>query len=117
MDDFRALALSQPEAIEQDHFGSPSFRVQGKIFAQLSADGNEALVKLPINVQGSVLAAYPNDSWPEKHWGKHGWTRIRWRRLPREIVFDLVTRSWRAVAPRKPQSVFARSPLRVDSSS
>jgi len=31
----RALALSLPEAVEQDHHGRPSFRVDGKIFATL----------------------------------------------------------------------------------
>jgi hypothetical protein len=31
----RALALSLPEAVEQDHHGRPSFRVGGTIFATL----------------------------------------------------------------------------------
>jgi hypothetical protein len=34
----RALALSLPEAVEQDHHGRPSFRVGGKIFATLWSD-------------------------------------------------------------------------------
>ncbi len=46
MSDFRAIALTQPSAIELDHFGAPSFRVNGKIFAQLSQDGEMGLVKL-----------------------------------------------------------------------
>jgi hypothetical protein len=31
----RALALSLPEAVEQEHHGRPSFRVGGRIFATL----------------------------------------------------------------------------------
>ena len=31
----RQLALSLPEAVEQDHHGRPSFRVRGRIFATL----------------------------------------------------------------------------------
>jgi hypothetical protein len=34
----RAVALSLPEAVEQDHHGRPSFRVGGKIFATLWTD-------------------------------------------------------------------------------
>ena len=34
-DEARALALSLPEAVEQDHHGRPSFRVGGRIFATL----------------------------------------------------------------------------------
>ena len=34
----RRLALSFPEATEQDHHGMPSFRVDGKIFATVPDD-------------------------------------------------------------------------------
>ena len=34
-DEARKLALALPEAVEQDHHGRPSFRVNGKIFATL----------------------------------------------------------------------------------
>jgi hypothetical protein len=34
-DQARRLALSLPEAVEQDHHGRPSFRVAGRIFATL----------------------------------------------------------------------------------
>lgn len=37
-DEARAVALSLPEAVEQDHHGRPSFRVGGKIFATLWSD-------------------------------------------------------------------------------
>ena len=35
LEEARSLALSLPEAVEQDHHGRPSFRVGGKIFATL----------------------------------------------------------------------------------
>jgi hypothetical protein len=101
MNDFRAMALSLPRAVEQDHFGSSSFRVEGKIFAQISSDESEGLVKLSLGVQASILDTYPDDSRSEDHWGKYGWTRIRWRKLPGDVVFDLLSASWRAVAPQK----------------
>jgi len=34
----RSLALSLPEATEQDHHGMPSFRVRGKIYATVPDD-------------------------------------------------------------------------------
>ena len=34
-DEARRLALSLPDAVEQDHHGRPSFRVAGRIFATL----------------------------------------------------------------------------------
>ena len=38
-DEARKLALSLPEAVEQDHHGRASFRVGGKIFATMPPDG------------------------------------------------------------------------------
>ena len=34
-DEARVMALSLPRAVEQDHHGRPSFRVNGRIFATL----------------------------------------------------------------------------------
>ena len=100
MSDFRAIALGMPSAVEQAHFGSPSFRVEGKIFAQLSADGETGLVKLPPGAQEWALDTYPEACTSASHWGKHGWTHLAWRELPQAIVADFVTSSWRSVAPK-----------------
>ena len=35
VDEARSLALTLPDAVEQDHHGRPSFRVGGRIFATL----------------------------------------------------------------------------------
>jgi hypothetical protein len=67
-DEARAVALSLPEAVEQDHHGRPSFRVGGKIFATLWSDER-------MNVmldEGGILTAI--DSAPhaceQVWWGK-----------------------------------------------
>jgi len=98
--DFRAMALALPLATEQDHFGAPSFRVKGKIFAQLSADGAAGLVKLSPRMQEWALSTYPDQCWSEPNWGRHGWTRLTWMSLPSEVVRDWLAQSWRAVTPR-----------------
>jgi hypothetical protein len=44
-DEVRSLALSLPEAVEHDHWGKPSFRVQNKIFVVLQPDGVSLVIK------------------------------------------------------------------------
>jgi hypothetical protein len=100
MTDFRAMALSLPSSVEQAHFDSASFRVAGKIFAQLSADGQGGLVKLSPERQEWMLATFPDRCAAAPHWGRYGWTRLEWRLLPSELLKDLLGESWRAVAPR-----------------
>ncbi len=101
MSGFRAAALALPLAVEQDHFGAPSFRVNGKIFAQLSADGLTGLVKLPLGTQAWAVAEHPDACSKEPRWGRHGWTRLLWASLPPALVTDLLTSSWRCVTPAR----------------
>lgn len=58
----RHVALSLPGAEERDHFGSPSFRVGGKIFVQLSSgEGADAraLAKLTPADQAALIMTAP----------------------------------------------------------
>ncbi len=100
MVDFRRQALSLPGALEQPHHGAPSFRVAGKIFAQLSADESMALLKLSVFLQGWGVAHFPDACAPEPgRWGQSGWTRLRWRDLPEDSLSEMLKASWLAIAP------------------
>ena len=63
-DALRRLALSLPEAHEAPHFERTSFRVGKKIFATMTADGAEAMVKLasPDDVEGLLSSKPPSSS-------------------------------------------------------
>ncbi|WP_422795005.1 MmcQ/YjbR family DNA-binding protein [Sphingobium mellinum] len=99
MSDFRTRALALPGAIEQPHHGSPSFRVGGKIFAQLSSDGLTALLKLPLSLQEWGRATFPDACLPEPgRWGETGWTRLLWTDLPDSSLTEMIEASWTAVA-------------------
>ena len=100
MADFRSQALALTGAVEQPHHGAPSFRVAGKIFAQLSADGLTALLKLPLSLQEWGQATYPNACQAEPgRWGASGWTRVCWSEIPEGDMIDMVKAAWAAVAP------------------
>lgn len=99
-----ALALSLPNSEERDHFGAPSFRVAGKIFAQLSAQGKSeqrALVKLSSADQSALLMSAPDIFSSVPHWGRHGWTYVRLATVDKSVLHSLLFRSWRLVAPKK----------------
>ncbi len=56
-DEARAIALSMPQAVEQDHHGRPSFRVAGKIFATL---WNEDRINVMLD-EGGILSRVDTD--------------------------------------------------------
>jgi predicted DNA-binding protein (MmcQ/YjbR family) len=109
---FRHHALAQPMATEAPHFQACSFRVLGKIFAQLSADGQTGTMKLPPPIQAWAVDAHPTHCAPEPHWGKHGWTRVTLAGLPHGMMADLIAASWRTVAPKKLRDQTTTPPAR-----
>ncbi|WP_437755720.1 MmcQ/YjbR family DNA-binding protein [Sorangium sp. So ce1389] len=99
-DDFRRLALSLPEAEVQDHFGKPSFRVRGKIFATHWVEEEAAVLKLSLEEQDSLARAQP-DVFSVTPWGHQGWTRVELRRVDPALLDELLVGAWRRVAPKR----------------
>jgi hypothetical protein len=98
------LAMSLPDAQERDHFGSPSFRVGGKIFAQLSAPDHQparALVKLSSADQAALKMTDTQTFSSEPSWGRHGWTHVALATVDASMLHDLLWQSWRLVATKK----------------
>jgi len=104
IDQLEQFALSLPEAWADAPWGDRVVKVAKKIFVFLSSPAAEQprmTVKLPdshdhgMSFEGSVLPGYGL--------GKHGWVTINVAAVPeneREVLFDFVEESYRAVAPK-----------------
>lgn len=100
-EDFRVLALSLPEAIEQSHMGHPDFRVRGKIFATLApSDHAKAMVKLQYDQQDALTRSRPEVFAPVPgEWGRRGATHISLAGADQAAVYDALVMAWRNTAP------------------
>jgi hypothetical protein len=98
---FRELAMRLPLAEETDHFGTPWLRVRGKIFAQFSRKGDDAIFKFSLD-ELDVLRISASDLFePDPSWGNHGWTHVRIADMDEAWVDQLLRDSWRRVTPKK----------------
>jgi hypothetical protein len=75
---FRRLALSLPEAVENSHVNHPDFRVRNRIFATLGyPDPRYGMVKLTPEQQKKLLRAAPETFRPAAGaWGRSGSTVV-----------------------------------------
>jgi GNAT superfamily N-acetyltransferase/predicted DNA-binding protein (MmcQ/YjbR family) len=106
-DDFRALALSLPFAVESGHMGHSDFRVESKIFASFNTAETEGNLKLePGRLQALVSQRPEVYAAHNGAWGAQGWTRIKLEAAAREEVLAALWVSWRLVAPKKRSKVF-----------
>ena len=100
-DDFRAIALSLPDAVESAHMSHPDFRVGGKIFATLGYPSDEwGCVMLTPDEQTLVCQAEPDVYVPAKGgWGRAGSTLVLLERARQRSVRTALRAAWRRRAP------------------
>ena len=95
----RKIALALPEAVEQDHFGRPSFRVKGRIFATIPDSEHLNVMIDAFDVDG-VVRKY-HTSCQELWWGKKlSGVRVNLRAATADLVGELMAAAWRRKAPR-----------------
>ncbi len=104
VDRLRDICLDFPEAIEQETWGDPTFRVRGKIFAmEKRGDGRSSLwCKAPPGAQAVLVGADPDRFFAPPYVGPKGWVGVRIDDGPDWAEVEaLVRRSYRLIAPRR----------------
>jgi predicted DNA-binding protein (MmcQ/YjbR family) len=106
----RAICLALPEAVEQQAWGDPTFRVRQKIFAmEKRGDGRISVwCKAPPGSQMVLVGADPERFFVPPYVGHKGWIGMRLDQGPDWREVDaLVRRSYRLIAPRRLATLLA----------
>jgi hypothetical protein len=101
--DFRAIALSMPEASENAHMNHPDFRVGGKIFASLGyPDEEHGMVVLPPEEQARLMKSHPKVFSPAAGaWGRRGSTTVDLEAVDKATLRKALEIAWRKRAPKR----------------
>ncbi len=105
---FQRFALSLPLAREEPHFERTSFRVGKKIFATMTPDGEEAMVRVsPPDLVRSLLSTDEHVFFSYGTWTtKNGSLGVRLGKAEGKMIEALVVESWKHVAPRRAVAEF-----------
>ena len=101
----RAICLALPETTEKIAWGEPTWRVKGKLFAQLDnhhhgADHLAVWLPAPLGEQEAMIFADPVRFFRPPYVGGRGWVGVRIDRAPDwALVTTLVAQAYRQVAP------------------
>ena len=107
VDRLRAICLALPDTTEKLAWGEPTWRVGGRLFAQLDdhhhgADHLAVWLPAPLGEQEAMIFMDPARFFRPPYVGVRGWVGVRiddrtdWRRLAR-----LVEQAWRLAAKRR----------------
>ena len=97
----RKLALALPEAIEEETWGTPTFRVRKKIFAMLAEGQRDAWLKSTHDEQRALTQSDPDTLFVPPYVGSSGWVGVRFRTVDRDEMRELLTEAWRLTAPKR----------------
>jgi hypothetical protein len=119
VDRLRAICLALPEATEKIAWGEPTWRVRGKLFAQLDdhhhgADHLAVWLPAPLGEQEAMVFTDPARFFRPPYVGSRGWVGVRIDRKPDwTLVARLVEQAYRVVAPPRLQASIAATVPRV----
>ena len=100
-DTVRRFALELPDAVEQETWGTPTFRVRKKIFVMFAEGEREAWVKSTHDEQRALTQMNPETFFVPPYVGPSGWVGVRFRTVDREEMRELLTEAWRLTAPKR----------------
>ena len=103
----RAICLALPDTTEKTAWGEPTWRVRGKLFAQLDdhhhgADHLAVWLPAPLGEQEAMVFTDPERFFRPPYVGGRGWVGVRidgqvnWK-----LVAKLVEQAYRLVAPTR----------------
>ena len=119
MDRLRAICLALPESSEKVAWGEPTWRVKGKLFAQLDnhhhgADHLAVWLPAPLGEQESLVFLDPQRFFRPPYVGSRGWVGVRIDGRPDwKLVASLVQQAYREVAPPRLREAVKMTPPRV----
>jgi hypothetical protein len=101
--EFRRIALSLPEAVENVHQDHPDFRVGGKIFATLGyPDKRWGMVKLFPDQQQEFMKSKPKIFVPANGaWGRQGATLVHLKGAAKAELRKAMVAAWFRTVPKK----------------
>jgi len=101
-DTVRRIALTLPGAEESTSYGTPAFKVKGKLFARLHQDGESLVVGVGFDERAEMMEADPEKFYITDHYLNYPWMLVRLSKVRPDELNDLLIGSWRRAVPKKP---------------
>ena len=102
----RSRALRLPEAVEGPCYGTPGYRVRGKLFARLREDGETFVVSVDPDTRDALLEANPKAFFLTDHYRPYDWMLVRLAAVSPNELEDMLRLAWGRKAPKRLRAVF-----------
>jgi len=100
-DTVRQIAKTLPGAEELTSYGTPAFKVKGKLFARQHQDGESLVVGVSFEEREEMMSAAPEKFYITNHYLNSPWMLVRLSKVRPDELHDLLIGSWRRAAPKQ----------------
>ena len=111
-DTVRQIALALPGVEEGTAYGSPAFKVDGKMFACIavnrSAEPNTLVVRMEFDERDELIKEEPKTYYLADHYVDYPCVLVRLAHIRHDALRDLLLMGWRFVSKKKGQPVRKR---------
>jgi len=97
----REIARTLAGAEESTSYGTPAFKVKGKLFARQHQDGESLVVGVDFEQREEMMSDAPKKFYITDHYLNYPWVLVRMARVTRDELRDLLTGAWRRAGGKK----------------
>src|ERR1041385_1958411 len=89
-DTVREIAQDLPGAEESTSYGTPAFKVKGKLFARFHQGGEALVVSVDFDQREEMMRASPDKFYITDHYLKYPWVLVRMLSVTHDELRDLL---------------------------
>jgi hypothetical protein len=97
----RQLVQTLPGIEEGTSYGTPAFRVRGKLFVRLHDSGEALVVRIDADERAMRMRADPEAFFITDHYAGYPWMLVRLAAVERVVLRELLEDAWRRCASRR----------------
>jgi hypothetical protein len=95
----RQLALTLPGVEEGTSYGTPAWKVKGKLFARQHQDGESLVIATDFADREALMEEDPESFYITDHYLNYPWVLVRLAKVRADQLPDLLRQAWRRAAP------------------
>lgn len=100
-DTVRELALALPGVDEGTSYGTPAFRVGGRILARFHQDGESLVLKVEYAAREVLTGSNPESFYVTDHYRCYPLMLVRLERVELGLLHGLIEEAWRSLASKR----------------
>jgi len=110
-DTVREIARTLAGAEESTSYGTPAFKVKGKLFARFHQGGEALVVSVDFDQREEMMNTSPEKFYITDHYLKYPWVLARMSEVTPDELRDLLIGSWRRATAGKNNDNYGKREL------